>query len=310
MSSTKSKNVVVCLQEVSYDWAGQFHTFFANKGYQLVTGLYGRKFNGYMGVAMAYPMEAFETVDVDISRLADKRVGGWPKKPEETMSTKVWNTMRYPFKQVGLVSDPPEDHWSMSQRRFNVLLTLTLKEKATDHTFCISTYHMPCAFYAPMAMTLHAEMAAKHIQDIASKKQEEGVDEGSSSYPYVLTGDFNIVPREDMDTGPVYDMLVSGKLDESSPCFPAPKNGMNWSCTIDPMRSAYAVKNGKEPEFTNYARVKEKDPFVDTLDYIFLSPEWTVKDVKDLVGKDDAGGPFPNANEPSDHILIRADLEL
>jgi mRNA deadenylase 3'-5' endonuclease subunit Ccr4 len=39
---------VFCLQEVSYDWAGAFHTWFANRGYHLVTGLYGKKFNGYM----------------------------------------------------------------------------------------------------------------------------------------------------------------------------------------------------------------------------------------------------------------------
>jgi hypothetical protein len=46
------QNSIICLQEVSYDWAGSFHAHFANRGYHLVTGLYGKKFNGYMGVGI------------------------------------------------------------------------------------------------------------------------------------------------------------------------------------------------------------------------------------------------------------------
>ena len=97
------------------------------------------------------------------------------------------------------------------------------------------------------------------------------------------------------------------------PEWPTPKHGMEWSPTSKAMRSAYAVAgNGSEPDFTNYARVKEDDPFIDTLDYIFLSDTWKVTGVKELPHRDEAGGPFPNLdhNEPSDHILIAADLEL
>ena len=79
------------------------------------------------------------------------------------------------------------------------------------------------------------------------------------------------------------------------------------------MRSAYAVAgDGNEPDFTNYARVKEDEPFIDTLDYIFVSEDWTVAGVKALPHREGAGGPFPNLDrgEPSDHILIAADLKL
>lgn len=47
---------VIALQEVSMDWAGELHTFFAAEGYQFVTALYGRYFNGYMGVGLAWPI--------------------------------------------------------------------------------------------------------------------------------------------------------------------------------------------------------------------------------------------------------------
>ena len=42
---TDSK-AIICLQEVSTVWAGVLHTYFANRGYHMVTGLYGNKFNG------------------------------------------------------------------------------------------------------------------------------------------------------------------------------------------------------------------------------------------------------------------------
>ena len=40
------------------------------------------------------------------------------------------------------------------------------------------------------------------------------------------------------------------------------------------MRS-YAVSLGTEPDFTNYAQTKSlAEPFIETLDYIFLSAHW------------------------------------
>ena len=47
------------------------------------------------------------------------------------------------------------------------------------------------------------------------------------------------------------------------------------------MRSAYVVKNRSEPEFTNYAATSwGGGEFCETLDYLFLSPEWSVKAVR------------------------------
>lgn len=47
-ASSEESPVVFCLQEVSHEWATGLHIFFAERGYHLVTGLYGKKFNGYM----------------------------------------------------------------------------------------------------------------------------------------------------------------------------------------------------------------------------------------------------------------------
>lgn len=78
------------------------------------------------------------------------------------------------------------------------------------------------------------------------------------------------------------------------------------------MRSAYKTKLGFEPEFTNYAKVMNDEPFIDTLDYIFLSPQWSVNNVLPLPSKEAsmAIGPLPTQHEPSDHLMIAADLSI
>ena len=57
----KEKPAIFCLQEVSHSFAGPLHTFFANNRYTMITGLYGKPFNNYMGIALAYPIDVYET---------------------------------------------------------------------------------------------------------------------------------------------------------------------------------------------------------------------------------------------------------
>jgi mRNA deadenylase 3'-5' endonuclease subunit Ccr4 len=293
------RSSLICLQEVSHDWAGSLHAHFANRGYHLVTGLYGKRFNGYMGVAIAWPTALMKCIDVDISRLSDKREGGWPKAPEASIwlrvSNKVSSIVRPTLEKIGLLARAPIDPWEMSENRSNILLTVRLEEKESGRSFALGNYHMPCAFYAPRVMTIHCEMAAKHVQNLAA------------DMPYILAGDWNIKPNSSS-----YVLVTTGRMDRGDPEYPEPKHGMEWRPTANPMRSAYAESGHGEPDFTNYARVGEKEPFIDTLDYIFLSDHWKVAGVKSLPKREDSGGPFPNLDrkEPSDHILIAADLKL
>jgi len=329
------KRVVLCLQEVSYDWAGSLHTFFSNRGYHMVTGLYGKQFNGYMGVAMAWPTSSFETLNVDISRLSDKRIGGWPQEDPflEEEEAKPYKNDKPCFNLFSWLlpwrktSDerPPLDPWDYSKKRFNVLLTATLREKDTDKCFCIGNYHMPCAFYAPQVMTIHSEMAAHHVQSLARRHCIEYNEDCDSvtSLPYIVAGDWNIKPRD-----AAYNLLTTGTLSIEDPAYPEPAMSarkanqvlMTWEPRISAMRSAYADwKQGQEPDFTNYAAPRctyeeGGEDFVDTLDYIFLSPEWKVLEISEIATRDQVKGPFPNladgVKEPSDHVLLAARLEL
>ena len=317
-----------------------------------------------MGVAIAYPLEDFDTINVDICRLSDERPSGWPRREKEEeddtksigLIQRINKTYRMyigqtiqsinsrVMKRLGYSGEkPPVDHWKMSENRFNVLLTVTLKHHGADDrsAFSVSNYHMPCAFYAPPVMNIHADMVSKRVQDLAAAswksihkleadeaKEEEddetAADTATKKIPHILAGDFNILPDS-----PHYKLLTTGKLDRSDPTYPSPGvDGVEWKVESSPMDSAYTMMTkdntaAVEPEFTNYAHIKEDpEPFIGTLDYIFLSQKegtsshdgvgqsWKVHSVEKLPSIEESGGPYPNKNEPSDHILIAADLEI
>ncbi|KAL7526466.1 hypothetical protein ACHAWF_001780 [Thalassiosira exigua] len=334
---------IFALQEVCYPFASALHTYFAQRGYHFVTGLYGRPFNGYMGVGIAYPLKDFETLNVDVCRLSDERASGWPReelgevesnggasglgtlivqkvtRTLEQVAAQAINTINnHIVKRLGYNGEKIIDPWDMSKKKFNILLTVALRHRDKESSeFCISNYHMPCAFFAPPVMNIHAEMAAKRVQDMAAGSWKSC---SQTAMPYIFAGDFNILPDS-----PHYKLLTTGKLEKSDPTYPPAKHGVEWKAESLPMDSAYAL-SGLEPEFTNFAHVKDDpDPFIGTLDYIFLSKKkqtdggamgnksvgwWKVHGVQKLPCKEESGGPFPNEVEPSDHYLIAADLEL
>ena len=373
---------IFCLQEIDYTFTSALHTFFANRGYAFVTGLYGKKFNGYMGIGIAYPLKEFETIQVDICRLSDEKEGGWPSLVLEDESSDADNNgwalrkvsrgvvgrvknlalrtvqattgmiQSYLVQPLGihlpLLSSSKEtiDPWVMSENRFNILLTVALRFRdasssnsssssgsASDTTnvFSLSNYHMPCAFYCPPVMNLHIDMAARRARQLAVKlwkdihpnndDDDDNTNGDKMAVPHILAGDFNILPDSAH-----YRLITTGLLDESDPTYPPMKYGVEWKPTCHPMDSAYAKNNGIEPSFTNYAHLKEEEEaFIGTLDYIFLSrneeedgsssssskgKEWVVCDTVKLPEREESGGPFPNECEPSDHLLIAADLEL
>ena len=104
---------------------------------------------------------------------------------------------------------------------------------------------------------------------------------------------------------------------------------------------------GAEPDFTNHARIRDvrgarerarphayaqpltptltlaptrapplcclpsqEEPFVDCLDYVFLSRHWEATAADELPHRGQVVGPYPNATEPSDHVLLACDLAV
>lgn len=298
---------IICLQEVSHKFAGELHTHFSQNDYYFVHALYGNKFNGYMGVGIAVPMAKFTIEEVDITKIADtKRTPPKSKysKPSflQGLYTSLMKMVEWFLKLVGAWKEAV-NVWDKALWRNNQMLCLRLSFKHTKNIsdkspFVVGTYHMPCMFDQPQVMNIHCALSAQHIQKFAKE------------LPFVYCGDFNIKPESSM-----YQLLTTGAIEESNPERPVALEGdeSGWAPTVSPaLQSAYKDYNGREPDFTNYAKVKDDPVFQDTLDYIFLSPgHWQVDDVEPLPHRSEVkDGPFPNEREPSDHVLIAANLVM
>ncbi len=298
------KQAVLCLQELTREWAADLTAHLEARDYTLVTALYGRRFNGYMGVALAYPRARYAAEKIDFTKLGD--LVAMPKrapKPEGVVANALalvrsgWSAVRAFFPAAPA---PPFDPWAQAERRENVLVSARLRCRDTGRSFCVSTYHMPCLFGSAekvQVMNIHAALAAERAEAFADDA------------PFVLAGDFNIQP----DSSP-YEMLTCGSLPADHPEMPPAREGvgLEWApARAVALRSAYSAA-GREPELTNLAINKfSPTPFVGTLDYLFLSSEWSVSGVRELPSRASLGVPsLPSASEPSDHLMLYADLEL
>jgi endonuclease/exonuclease/phosphatase family metal-dependent hydrolase len=148
-------------------------------------------------------------------------------------------------------------------------------------------------------MNIHASLLLQHSQGWAKDD------------PLVLAGDFNFYP-----TNTTYQLVLEGEIPENDPQrpVPSPKVKGNPSGRFRPMRSAYKEAGG-EPEFTSLSWSTTTDSVnLEIMDYIFISKEWGVRQV--LRGEKSADflargvRAIPCANEPSDHMLVSATLQL
>lgn len=282
--------------------AGALVTFFAQRGYQWVGHLYGDFRNNYMGVGIAWPTRRFVPVGVDILRVGDllPRVR---QPPKPTGLAGLTSRLRETLSRLRLAVSgerPQLDDWAASQRRFNALVVTKLRCVRSNVAFVVACYHMPCAFTQPGLMTVHAAAAAQKALSL------------SAGTPLLFCGDFNIKPGDAQ-----YAMLTTGALDvppghPAMPVLPAGLAPNAFSCTLPvALRSAYAESHGgQEPDFTNFAQVKTEPLFVDTLDYIFCGPGVQVLSADDLPHRSKVHGPLPNASEPSDHIMLAANVRV
>jgi len=176
-----AKGAVIGLQEVSQKWAGELHVFFAKRGYHMICSLYGKPFNGYMGIALAVPLDKYDVSKVDISRCSDTKK--LPREPKPGMLQKVIN---YPVNLYRKVSGerPPQTDWQLARGRFNTIMYASLKCKESGAEFGVANYHMPCMFRNPKVMTIHSQLAAMYAQ------------QQSGNLPVILMGDFNLKPGD------------------------------------------------------------------------------------------------------------------
>ena len=339
-----ARGALICLQEVSQKWGGSLHAWFAQRGYHFVLSCYGGDFNGYMGVAVAFPLPTsggdgggYVLEDVDITRIGDTLVraprdghgsstalrsfaalpvvshvgavlgGAW------AMCIGAWGQLKRRLPAaVEKALEGPLDPFAYSRKRNNTCISVRLRPAVAGAAgdsrggdggcFWFSTYHMPCAFWAPPVMTVHAALVAQHVQKLAASG-------AAVPEPCILAGDFNYKPGFAQ-----HEMMQNGTLDEKHPECPIYPAWMNWRPALrEPFPSAHMLLHGEEPAFTNYSVSRNGPLFAETLDYIFVSAKSidatataalpTREDYAHIVS-------LPTEDEPSDHLLVSATLEI
>jgi len=284
------KGAIICLQEVSTSWAGSLHTHFSRKDYHMVHMGYGGKFDGYMGCAIAFPTSKYTLETCTITRVADLK--RWPRLPQPGKRERFSNFIQGVWRRWKGVRGPIDPYFD-TKKRANQLIMTRLLDKQAAACFCIATYHMPCQFRLPEVMVSHTALALKHLQRLAR------------SDPLIFCGDFNFKPGDSP-----YRLVTNGALPKDDEHYPTLPEVDKWRPKIEyPMKSAYLVANGVEPDFTNWAFTRgSPEDFLGCLDYIFLSEGVQVSAVKSVVTQDECPGPYPSASQPSDHVMIAADV--
>jgi len=316
------KYTIFGFQEVCREWAGKFQAFFAQWEYTFIYGSDSGPHNGFMGTALAFPNtfemldckylspfhETFEEIKRPKARGVVDLVGGaafclavlYSNNHKHATGAclsllTLLGIQRYyehqnyrkfydfKFEQLG----PDGIRIGVQTRKGDMLLMCKIQDKEQRKPFWIATTHAPCKYWNNSLMLTFAAKLAQAVQETADED------------PYLFFGDFNFHPDSDS-----YKLYSRGAIHRSKIDI----NG--WKPEVDSMRSAYKISDEMEPEFTTYVRSKRGGTFQSTLDYIWMSDRWFVKEVLPIprVSKDVQS--WPCETEPSDHCMIGATLEL
>ncbi|KAA0147297.1 hypothetical protein FNF29_07466 [Cafeteria roenbergensis] len=244
----------------------------------------------------------------------------------------VWRAVKrsvgiFRKEDLRLPAAPRDEPWKEARTRHNAVVYASLvpKEDPSARPLGVAVYHMPCRFrgIARGVMTLHTWSLAKTLHRWAS---EDGADP-------VLGADFNFKPADRQ-----YRLLATGSLlteeEEAAaaaaePSFVeddprgssagafAPKDPSDFDGRLPAglrLTSAYKAVHGAEPDFTNYnfADMVGDEPFIDALDFIWVGDGLRAVAAPALPSRTDDGvleaGPYPSEAEPSDHVMVRADV--
>lgn len=274
LSNKIKDNYIISIQELSEEWLSKLLIYFRHNNYMFVYD------SAYLGVGIAFSNK-YNLKSMNIVCVGEELRKS--SKPVQFSNNLIGRIFRW------FSSFQKKDNWQLALDKRNRYVRVTLSNEISND-FDVYTYHMPCAFTNPDLMLIQACGLLNCVEKEAEVR------------PYILTGDFN-----SRAYGEVYNMITEGKCREvkSNKFTTLPR------FNTKPLKSAYKEANCIEPVFTCSAWSKQENKlFRDTIDYIFYSNGFEIDSAKRIIFTDTAKGPYPCETEPSDHILIGADLKL
>ena len=281
---------VICLQEVCRESVPYLQTMFAGRGWQFIWEPIGYNQIG-SALAISNKLIIDDINIIDVSSTCDK----WPVDDKPSLYQRIVkyarNWCNYIFNRGRAKSGfdyPP--FWKGMMNKKNSMICAKLNRNG--RSFAVASYHMPCHFgniIAEQQMCAFASLALNALNNYAS------------GLPYALGVDFNTKPRD-----AAYELATTGCIGDVSKDIGALRPDI-WSNNItSTVRSLYKEVTGSEPRSTNRTKTKNGREFCETIDYIFISPEWVCKSVTQINGSSF----LPNETEPSDHLMIGGKIWL
>jgi hypothetical protein len=314
------------LQEISLPWVGPLRSFFQQHGYEFVHSCYGSRFNGYMGVAIAFPMRAH---DLRISRLemvcppqqyGDVGFQRWKqgqKKSNTAWYRKLVNLGKnsLPFRPLieHFQTPSPRPPQTMIACRFNRAIFGLLHHPDVG-AVAFGTYHMPCMFRYPKVMAVHALLFFHALREYCHRC---GVED------FVVMMDANFQPGS-LPYRAIAGYLTQDELDAIDATNPGVTTLRIATDTVGRSQtlSDFLVDIQHvypDNSITNYTHGFAGE-FVGKIDYIWYKFEPWSSDATLEVEVDAVKAPteyesnqsnfLPNASEPSDHYMLSGILSM
>lgn len=286
---------IVCLQEVSGEWAPALVQELARHGFSAYVTHYDWAHSSNMGVLIAWNPAVFcatKLIKKQIANLLPRMAASEAAPPSllSKLTAWVWRP------------EHQEHWWDTCRRKYNEAIFAHFQCNTSGQEFCVATYHAPCMYTNEAAMLVNTGAFIKWAQSL------------SEHFPLIVAGDLNIKPGDPAYTA-ITQCTVPYDIEMAIPELSQPL----WQPVPDfPMHSAYFDSQlaanptsdapVREP-VTTHACMGNNTPFMDTLDYVFYRG-----DCIELVGTvelpDISAALLPDATRGSDHLLIGASFKF
>ena len=267
---------IICLQEVDVTLAasGLHQAFIANGYYPLTAHYSTMPGRDYFGNIIAFPIKKYNLLTYGQCKIGDHLF--IPKDYTNPIAPQ-------PFAD-GKPRSVTCDVYQEAAKRDTALLHATFEDKSSGKKFVVNTYHMPCAFWWPSVMTLHVEALLRKVKEF------------SNGLPYILLGDFNLLPHT-----PLYQFITEGTITDPEH-IPSPE----WKHAPVSSLADLRTLSGFPFLSTNCARNANDSIFEGALDHVFCSPDFS----DHAISYTAPTGEMPNETDGSDHVPVSCTLTL
>mmetsp|Transcript_10652 Transcript_10652/g.17296 ORF Transcript_10652/g.17296 Transcript_10652/m.17296 type:complete len:414 (-) Transcript_10652:175-1416(-) len=313
------QKAIICLQEVTEEWAGKLHSFFAKNDYHMITSNYNIRSNsGHMGVALAFPQSYSleqtkllrpSRVQVNYKKLIDaKSSASSSQKTQAALyfagalgAVGATSLITSHFvSQAAVAGDKKRSTYISTLGSIAGVMLAGFTWVLASRTISNKTAWPEPTFEERLRKVNNVMLLVKLKDPVARKSFWVSTYHMPCQFwdEQAMVAYASLCKKQIFRLAKNDPVIFAGDFNSrpESPSYHAltqrdPPEGygdlMISGKALLPLRSkpfysAYQSKNGQEPDFTNYAVRTFKDKliqFMGCIDYIFISDHWKVASV-------------------------------